>query len=314
MTKLTTTDLTRWLRFKHLKLLVILGECRNMHQAAEQMYMSQPAASKMLKELESFFGFKLFDRLPRSMTATEMGHEVLSHAQLLLNDAERLVEEINLMREGGHGKIMIGVIPAAAPEILPAAIVALKQRRPRLAISIKEHSSDHLLADLEQKRLDIVIGRLTQVDQHNIFNFEELLEEPLCIVVRRDHPLAGTTEVELLDLCHREWILHPIKSPMRGVFEKGFEEAGVTSPTNIIETTSIQVTLKLLETSNMLAVMPQSVLNSFLNNNQLVRLPIQIGELFNHYGIITRKKDTPPEGVIELINALREQIKTIRDQ
>ena len=101
---------------------------------------------------------------------------------------------------------------------------------------------------------------------------------------------------------------------MRGVFEKGFEEAGVTSPTNIIETTSIQVTLKLLETSNMLAVMPQSVLNSFLNNNQLVRLPIQIGELFNHYGIITRKKDTPPEGVIELINALREQIKTIRDQ
>jgi DNA-binding transcriptional LysR family regulator len=308
MDNLSTPELTRWLRFKHLNLLVVLGEYRNMHLAAQQMHLSQPAASKMLKDLEAFFGFKIFDRLPRSMQPTDLGLHVLRHAQVLLNDVDRLVDDIFYMREGGYGQLLIGVIPAAAPEILPAAIIALKQRIPRLRVSVQEHSSDRLLTDLEHKRLDLVVGRLTRVDQHNIFDFEALLEEPLCIVVRKEHPLAERDVVKLGDLHQWPWVLHPLNSPMRGIFEKALEVAGIASPTNVIETTSIQVTFQLLETSDMLAVLPRSVLRRSVEKGLLVRLPLQIGQPLNYYGIITRKHEKTPPGVAELISALRAQI------
>ena len=65
-----------WLRIKHLALLVTLDESRNLHAASRHMNMSQPAASKMLKDIETFFGMTLFYRQPRSMEITDAGRKL----------------------------------------------------------------------------------------------------------------------------------------------------------------------------------------------------------------------------------------------
>ncbi|WP_240566977.1 LysR family transcriptional regulator [Halomonas flagellata] len=309
MDKLSSASLCGWLRFKHLVLLVHLDKSRNMHTAARQMHLSQPAASKMLRDLEAYFGFQIFERQPRAMVPTELGTQVVRHATILLNDTDRLVEDIQFMHEGGYGRLIIGAIPAAAPEILPAAIAALKRRRPRLAISIDEQSSDRLLQALEYKQLDLVIGRLTHVSQHNLFDFEPLLEEPLRVVARRDHPLAGATEVGLAELSRWPWILHPLSSPMRRVFEEALAEAGIASPADTIETTSTQTTLQLLLSSDMLAVLPRSVLKRPLASGQYVTLPLIIGKPLDYYGIITRKHQPLSAATAELVSELRQQVR-----
>ncbi|WP_245791965.1 LysR family transcriptional regulator [Modicisalibacter ilicicola] len=287
-------------------MLTTLADSRNMHVAARQMHLSQPAASKMLKDLEGFFGFEIFMRQPRAMVLTELGAHVVRHARILLNDAGRLVEEIDALRQGGYGQLIIGAIPAAAPEILPAALAELKHRRPRLAISFQEQSSDRLLIDLEYKRLDLVIGRLTSSDQHNLFDFEPLREEPLRIVVRSGHPLLDS-EPSLEELSHWPWVLHPSTSPMRGVFETALAEAGIASPTSVVETTSTQTALQLLKISDMLAVLPRSVLRSPLAAGQYQTLPLVVGEPLDYYGIITRKGEPISSAASELVTALRSQ-------
>ncbi|MCG7599919.1 LysR substrate-binding domain-containing protein [Halomonas sp. McH1-25] len=310
MDKLSTLHLCGWLRFKHLILLTYLAESRNMHVAARAMHLSQPAASKMLKDLEDYFGFALFERLPRAMHPTELGEQVIRHARILLNDAERLVDDINDLREGGYGHLLIGAIAAAAPEILPAAIACLKRRRPRLSVSLQEQTSDRLLLDLEHKRLDLVIGRLTHVSQHNLFDFEPLLDEPLRVVVRRDHPLAVQNKVPgLAELSRWPWVLHPLSSPMRGVFEAALAEEGVPTPTNIVETTSIQATLQLLQTSDSLAVLPRSVLRRPLEGGQYVTLNRVIGKPLDYYGIVSRRGEMLPPAAQELIGYLREEAR-----
>ncbi|WP_043531962.1 LysR family transcriptional regulator [Litchfieldella xinjiangensis] len=309
MENLTSASLNSWLRFKHLQLLVTLEQSRNMHAAARQMNLSQPAASKMLRDLESYFGFSIFERQPRAMVTTDLGKAVVRHAERLLNEAQRLVDDVKILREGGYGHLMIGAIPAAAPEILPAAIATLKQRRPRLSVSIDEQSSDRLLLALEYKRLDLVIGRLTHVSQHNLFNFEPLLEEPLRVVARRDHPLSDANAVTLDGLSSWPWILHPLTSPMRGVFEEALAEAGISSPANTVETTSTQSILQLLLASDMLAILPRSVLRRPLASGQYVTLPITVGKPLDYYGIITRKHEPHSPAAAELIDELRQQVQ-----
>nr|WP_163502282.1 LysR family transcriptional regulator [Halomonas socia] len=308
MEKLSSAGLCNWMRFKHLLLLVHLDRCRNMHTAARHMHLSQPAASKILRDLEDYFGFAIFERQPRAMVPTELGAQLVRHADILLNDAERMVDDIQLRREGGYGRLLIGAIPAAAPEILPAAIAALKQHRPRLSVSIDEQSSDRLLQALEYKQLDLVIGRLTAESQHNQFDFEPLLEEPLRVVVRHNHPLIDEPNVELSALNRWPWILHPPASPMRQVFEAALAELGIASPDDIIETTSTQTTLQLLLSSPMLAVLPSSVLKWPLASGQYAVLPLTIGKPLDYYGIITRKHEPLPTATAELVGELRQQV------
>lgn len=308
MEKLSSAGLCNWMRFKHLLLLVHLDRCRNMHTAARHMHLSQPAASKILRDLEDYFGFAIFERQPRAMVPTELGAQLVRHADILLNDAERMVDDIQLRREGGYGRLLIGAIPAAAPEILPAAIAALKQHRPRLSVSIDEQSSDRLLQALEYKQLDLVIGRLTAESQHNQFDFEPLLEEPLRVVVRHNHPLIDEPNVELSALNRWPWILHPPASPMRQVFEAALAELGIASPDDIIETTSTQTTLQLLLSSPMLAVLPSSVLKRPLASGQYAVLPLTIGKPLDYYGIITRKHEPLPTATAELVGELRQQV------
>ena len=118
--KLSHAHLCGWLRFKHLTLLTTLAESRNMHATARVMHLSQPAASKMLRDLEVYFGFALFERLPRAMQPTELGEQVIRYAWILLNDMERLVDDINALREGGYGQLLIGAIAAAPPSMVAA--------------------------------------------------------------------------------------------------------------------------------------------------------------------------------------------------
>ncbi len=80
MADLTYSSLNNWLKFKHLVLLETLARTNNMHLAAEQMNLSQPAVSKMLKEIEGLLGFQVFERLPRNMPVTALGEHVIRYA------------------------------------------------------------------------------------------------------------------------------------------------------------------------------------------------------------------------------------------
>ncbi|KGS11645.1 LysR family transcriptional regulator, partial [Pseudomonas coronafaciens] len=72
MSDLSFSSFCNWLKYRHLILIDTLGRTQNMHLAAQQMNLSQPALSKMLKEIESLLGFAIFERLPRSMVPTSL--------------------------------------------------------------------------------------------------------------------------------------------------------------------------------------------------------------------------------------------------
>ncbi|OQR26650.1 LysR family transcriptional regulator [Pseudomonas sp. Bc-h] len=289
MSDISFSTVCNWLKFKHLVLIDTLARTRNMHAAALHMNLSQPAVSKMLREIERLLGFDLFERLPRNMPPTALGEHVVRYAQIALNDANKFVDQISSLREGGHGFLKVGAIFAATAVVLPDAIVQLKQRWPLLSIEIVEQTSDHLMEMLDDKKLDLAVARYTNENQQQVYDFQALAPEPFCMVVNSRHPLTELDEAPLQELGKWPWILYPVGTPIRARMEQAFAQAGIATPKNTIDTISMQTFLQVLQSGPMIAMLPASMAQPHLETGLLKVLDTPLKLAPQDYGILTRR-------------------------
>ncbi|MGF0337104.1 LysR substrate-binding domain-containing protein [Ectopseudomonas toyotomiensis] len=296
--------LKNWLKFRHLSLIATLARTANMHTTAEQMGLSQPAVSKMLRDIEELFGFPLFERLPRELQPSELGLVVIQYAERTLNDAQRFTHQLDTLRKGGHGYVKIGAIFAATAAALPEALAEIKRRRPMLVVELVEQTSDHLLHMLEHKQLDLVVGRFTQTRQQHRFDFQPLAEEPFWLVANRTHPLSERRDIPAAELTQWPWVLYPLDTPMRQMLEQVLSQLQITPPNNIIETTSVQTTQHLLQHSQTLALLPEAIARQQVEQGRLCVLSTPLTTQPLSFGILTRKHETPSGNAQELIEIL----------
>ncbi|MCU1726598.1 LysR family transcriptional regulator [Pseudomonas sp. 7P_10.2_Bac1] len=304
MVDVAFNQLCNWLRFRHLVLIDTLARTQNMHATAQEMNISQPAVSKMLREIEHQLGFDVFQRLPRSMTLTDLGNHVARFAQIALNDTQQFVGQINHLRQGGHGFLKIGTIYAATAVAIPAAIVEVKKSWPLLTIEVLEGTSANMLTMLEHKNLDLVVARFTLDRHRELFDFQSLAPEPLCLVTGSHHPLAGASETPLSELGSWPWVVYPTGTPMRARLERAFVEAGMQTPENTVETVSLQTTLQLLQTAPVISMLAESMVEPEVQARRLIRLALPFPLVLADYGIITRRNEPPSWSMQAFIDAL----------
>ena len=304
MADVAFNQLCNWLRFRHLVLIDTLARTQNMHATAQEMNISQPAVSKMLREIEHQLGFDVFQRLPRSMTLTDLGNHVARFAQIALNDTQQFVGQINHLRQGGHGFLKIGTIYAATAAAIPAAIVEVKKSWPLLTIEVLEGTSANMLTMLEHKNLDLVVARFTLDRHRELFDFQSLAPEPLCLVTGSHHPLAGASETPLSELGSWPWVVYPTGTPMRARLERAFVEAGMQTPENTVETVSLQTTLQLLQTAPVISMLAESMVEPEVQAGRLIRLALPFPLVLADYGIITRRNEPPSWSMQAFIDAL----------
>ncbi|KPY58754.1 Transcriptional regulator [Pseudomonas amygdali pv. sesami] len=303
--QITFGGITRWLKIKHLVMVNSLAKTRNMHTTAELMNVTQPAISKLLRDLEVVLGFPLFERQTRHLVLTELGEFVARYARITLEDTESFIDQLNKLRKGGHGHLKIGTIFAATSVVLPEAIASIKRERPLLSIEVIEQTSNQLLEMLEQKKLDLIIARFT--DEHcQPFEFTSLGPEPFCLVANSTHPLCSLEEVPLDALSEWPWVMYPFNTPIRQRMERAFAMFNIVPPTNTVETISMQTFLQLLQSGPMLAMLPESMVQSQLNNGQLKILHTPFNVESQDYGVITRRDEPLSEPARTFVATLLE--------
>ena len=209
------------------------------------------------------------------MEPTEFGSEVLAFARRLLADLDRFALDLDNRRRGGYGHLVIGAIMGDGPDVLAQAIADLKRRRPLLTVRLQGETSDEIVSLLLQRRIDLAVGRYSNPLQHNAIDYENLGNEPLCVVVREGHPLRRARKLTLNDLENSAWILQPLGSPVRQIIEQEFGQAGMLTPENVVECTSISATLQLLQNSD-------AVQTWTANNSQGYTEMTDIGHIAKH--------------------------------
>lgn len=294
------------LRMRHLTVFLAVSRAGTMKHAARNLHLSQPAVSKLIGELEWIFGASLFERSKSGVTLTECGRALAKRAEAVLNDLENAGLEVGSVAQGQIGCVSVGVLPVAEARIMPAALLALRERAPRLKIRIKEGTRPFLVNALRQGEIDCVIGRLSENADERDLHSEMLLQLPIKIVAALSHPLARVRHLSWSDLAGYPWILPERDAPIRRVIDRYFTANGLVPPTPVIESTSLRLNYAILSVTEFLAVMPQDAAASYEKAGQLIGLRVKIGDRLPGVGVITRRTATPL-AVETFLQVLRSQ-------
>jgi DNA-binding transcriptional LysR family regulator len=295
------------LKTRQLLLLAAMEEEGNVRRAAEVLGMAQPAASKLLKDLEEMLGVSLFDRTQQGMRATLYGEVMIRHARMVLSTLSHAHDEISALRAGLTGQVRIGTIAAAGATLVPRAIARIKQTSPLLQIWAYIETSDVLLPKLAQGELDIMVGRvLERQDQFkDAVRYELLAGEPVCAVVRPGHPLEEARDLTLRGLVNASWVLHPPGSVLRHRFDMMFAQIGLTPPQDVVNTGNFLAIASLLMHSDMIAVLPDEVAAQYEVNGVLKRLAIDLPCQMDAFGIITSQNQLLSPAAASVLETLR---------
>lgn len=299
------------LKTRQLLLLVAIAEEGNIHRAAEALNMTQPAASKLLKDLEDALDVPLFERLPRGMRPTWYGDTMIRHARVALSSLNQAHEELEAAKSGQFGQVNVGAITAPGLALLPPTVALVKREHPNLQIALDIETSDVLIERLNQGKLDILVARLFARHDKTELRYEMLTDEPVCAVARPGHPLFSGPTPGLRDIAEAGWIVPPAGSVLRHRFELMFQEDGLLAPGNVIETASLMFTTKMLQQSDMLSVVATDVARYYADHGLLAILPMALPCQMDAFGIITRRDRLLSPAAKVMLRALKTTAITV---
>jgi DNA-binding transcriptional LysR family regulator len=147
-------------------------------------------------------------------------------------------------------------------------------------VQFVEGTVDGLTEQLMRGELDCVVGRLSPAwaKSNNRAQLQQvrLFDEPRCMVARTDHPLAPSTRLDLSALARQDWILAPLPSSSRLLFDNLFLERGLTPPVPVIESASVHSNMEIVAGSDLLAVVPMAVARRMIAQGVLRKLHVSV--------------------------------------
>jgi DNA-binding transcriptional LysR family regulator len=293
------------LKTRQLLLLVTLADEGNIHRAARVMNMTQPAASKLLKDLEEVLSVQLFERMPRGMRPTLYGEAIIRHARMALANLGQAYDEVTALKNGLQGQVRVGAITTPGITLMPQAMARVKQAYPHLRITLQIDSSPALLHSMAQGKLDIVVARLEADQDLSMYRYTPLSDEPVSALVRSDHPLLKLPEVTLPQLVRAAWIVPPVGSVLRHRFDLMFQQAGLVPPINLIETSSLLFVTKMVEQSDAIALVSDAVGRYYASHRMAALLPMDLPCRMDDFGWITWRDQLPSPGARVMMRALQ---------
>ncbi|KVQ93852.1 LysR substrate-binding domain-containing protein [Burkholderia ubonensis] len=293
------------LKTRQLLLVVALADEGGIHRAAAALNMTQPAASKLLRELEETIGAVLFERLPRGMRPTLYGDALIRHARAALGSLDQAREELAALKAGRLGHVAVGAITSPGLRVVPPAVAAVKGTHAGIHVSVEIDTSNVLLERLAQDKLDVVLGRLSAEHDKLHLRYEPLTGEPVAAVVRPGHPLLARAPLALADVQRAAWVMPPAGSVLRHRFELMFQRASLAPPANVVETAALLFITRVLEQSDMIAVLADEVARYYAAHGIVAMLPLEMDCRMDDFGLITRTDRLYSPAATVMVDALR---------
>ena len=178
------------LRLRHLRCFLETARLGGLSAAAEALSISQPAASKTLRELEDILKVALFDRSTRRLVLSPAGRVFQQHAGAAMRALEAAQDAVRDAPER-ITRIHLGVLPTVATDLLPRAALKYNEMVPHCILHLTTGPNWLLLSQLREGTLDLMVGRMPDAERMEGLTFRQLYPERVVMVVRPGHPLLG---------------------------------------------------------------------------------------------------------------------------
>ena len=190
---------------RQLEYFVALADRLNFREAAEACFVSQPALSSQIAQLEGILGVRLFERTKRVVRMTAGGQALLPRAQEVLKSADSLVGLAQSFGEPLEGPLRLGTIPTVGPYLLPKVLPAVRETYPKLRLFLREDHTARLVEQLEAGELDLLLLAI-DVDLGNLITMP-LFSDPFVVGVPKGDAFENREDLTLAELFEREVLL-----------------------------------------------------------------------------------------------------------
>ncbi|MGO8114683.1 LysR family transcriptional regulator [Rhizobium leguminosarum] len=287
------------LKLNHLRMIVAIEDSGQISAAAEVLNISQPAASRMLSEMESITKTSLYERVARGVVLTTFGAALARRARKILLELREASREIGELKSGKGGSVFIGAVTAPAMSLVVPAINKVRKAYPGIEINIQVETSNVLARELLAARHDFIIGRIPDDLNPRLFEVTEIGIERACLIVRSSHPLMKQKTSSLAAVRDYDWVFQPPGTLLRRTIEDVFLSRGVALPENIVNTSSLLLTCAIICETDAIAPVAvdvaQFLASQGSNASDVRMLPIDFDINVKPYSMITaRERALPP--------------------
>jgi len=286
------------MEFAALKAFVAVAETGSFSVAAERLFLSQPAVSKRIAALESELDARLFDRIGRTVTLTEGGVALLPRAQKLLMELEDSIRAISSLSGEVRGTLCFATSHHIGLHRLPPTLKRFTQMYPQVRLDIRFMDSEAACVAVEHGELEL--GIVTLPPEPSIkLTTEVIWEDPLGIVVSRNHPLTEQADVTLDQLARHVAVLPATNTYTRQIAELAFSRLGLTL--EIALSTNYLETIKMLVSVGIgWSLLPNTMLDKHISKLSVEELSLQ-----RSLGIVYHRDRTLSNAARALISELR---------
>lgn len=306
--------LHRGLKLSHLRMILAFAETAQIGAAALRLGITQPAASRLLSEIDAILGVAVRERSGRGVTLTEAGRVLAGRADRVMLELQEAERELTEISAGGVGLVRIGAVTAPALDIVLPALRTARLSHPRIESEVVVASSDILCEQLATGRLDFAIGRVPPRVDARQFDGVMIAPEPVALVVRRGHRLAETPPANARDLLEFDWVMPGADNPLRGAVLARLEALGLPRPNQRLSTSSFLLTLALLQQSNVVAPLARAVADQFATGPDapFAQVQLDLGITVSPFSLLTRRDVRLPASVETILHLMRLSFPALR--
>lgn len=277
---------------KQLRYFVALERHEHFGKAAEACFVSQPAFSVAIKELENLLNIQLVDRTNKNVTITSLGRDIAQQAKTVLRGLEELVDIARSNQAPLTGQLKLGVIPTIAPFLLPKLLPALRKAHPELKLHLKEDLTERIYDRLMDGELDLILIALP-------YELRNVSEMPLF----KDHFfLAHQQKSSFVDA--QRYHLNNLPSDSILLLEDGhclrdhaLSACHIKNADKVssITATSLLTLVQMVDADLGITYLPEMAINSsLLKNTRITTEPLE-SDSFREIGLVWRKSSTRGE-------------------
>lgn len=259
------------LELRHLRYFITVAEELHFSKAAEKLYITQPALSRQIRQLEEQLGAELLVRNKRNVRLTKTGEYLLEEARYVFNHLDFVKQNIRRQTSGQQGKLRIGFVGSAMQSIIPGLMKKMNEQSPGVHMVLTELPNQQQIDQIRTDQLDIGFIRTMRLPEG--LNKLDVFEESFCLVLPKSHPLTPETFRSVKQLENESFILFSSQYS-HGYYDKImsiFEDQGF-SPKVAHESVHSNTIFRLVENELGIGIVPSSLKYGYDLNIKFIEL------------------------------------------
>ncbi|PGT85199.1 MULTISPECIES: LysR family transcriptional regulator [Bacillaceae] len=292
------------MNIENLKMFCLVVDEGSISQAARLSFVSQPAVTRQIRQLENFYGTLLFDRTEGKLIVTETGKMLYPFAKAIINDFDRSKEVILQATGEYNSNLRVGASLTIGEFLLPSLLGRFKKHAPEIKVTLTIRNTPSVLEDLTNDVIDIALVEGIVEDKHLIV--EKFANDELILVCSPDHPWKDRSEIQIEELANEKMIWRESISGTRLIAENALKEYGILEKINsYMEIGSTQAIKSAVESGLGISILSKLTVARELEQGYLQEIKIKDVHIERSLWLVKKPQRFHREGVSQFVEFIQ---------